>query len=318
MKTGQQTKNKIYLAPLQGFTDAVYRKAYNDVFSGIDAFFIPYISVKNREILKKYEREILHINNPQKKVVPQVLAKNAEELLFLTDFLIQQSYSEINLNLGCPYPMVTNRGQGAGLLPFPKKIREMLDAFIQRFDIKISVKMRAGLHSTDEIENVITVLNDFPLSEIIIHPRIAKQLYSGTILFDAFEFAYQNTHHKLVFNGDIFTVSDFERIKNRFPKIHHFMLGRGVLQNPFLPEEIRNNQLLDAEKNVKLIEFHEAVLKYYIDWMDNDGNVLNKMKQFWIYLEKNFTDEKRMKRIKKIRSLNDYKTEMNSFFQSLD
>lgn len=315
----KQQQPKIYLAPLQGFTDAVYRKAYNDVFPFVDAFFIPYISARNNQILKKYEKEILLINNPQKRVVPQVLAKNADELLFLAEYLIQQGYTEMNLNLGCPYPMVTNREQGAGLLPFPEKIREMLEAFFLKFDINLSVKMRAGLESPNEIENVIPVLNDFPISEIIVHPRIAKQLYSGTISLDAFEFAVKNTHHKLVFNGDIFTVADFERISKSFPTIQHFMLGRGVLQNPFLPEEIKNKQISATEKSLQLIEFHQHVLNYYIEWMDNDGNVLNKMKQFWIYFENNFSDTKKlMKRIKKIRLLNDYKTEINVFFRDQD
>ena len=66
----------IYLAPLQGYTDYIYRKAYSQVFSGIDAFFIPYISVKNEQVLKKYSAEILPENNPQQRVIPQVLVKD--------------------------------------------------------------------------------------------------------------------------------------------------------------------------------------------------------------------------------------------------
>ncbi|MBN2636190.1 MAG: tRNA-dihydrouridine synthase family protein [Prolixibacteraceae bacterium] len=301
---------------MQGFTDAVYRKAYNEVFSGIDAFFIPYISVKNNELIKKYAKEILRINNQQERAVPQVLAANTNELLYLADLLVRQGYTEINLNMGCPYPMVTNRGQGAGLLPDPDKIRVMLEVFFRNFDVSLSVKMRAGLNSTKEIENVIPVLNDFPLSEIIVHPRVAKQLYSGTIAIDAFDFATQNTRHTLVFNGDILSVSDFEKIKKSWPAIRHFMLGRGVLQNPFLPVEIKNQQLSADERKLKLIEFHQRILEYYTEWMDNEGNVLNKMKQFWIYFENNFSNEKKlMKRITKIRSLTNYKAEINVILQ---
>lgn len=313
----QQEKYNIYLAPLQGFTDVVYRNAYNDVFSGIDAFFIPYITVKNNELARKYKREILRLNNRQKKVIPQVLAANTDELLFLSDLLVQQGYPEINLNLGCPYPMVTNRGQGAGLLPNPDKIGKLLESFFRNFNVRLSVKMRAGLNSTKEIENVIPVLNNFPLSEIIVHPRVARQLYSGIIATDAFEFAKQNTQHPLVFNGDIFSVSDFEKIKKTWPSIRHFMLGRGVLQNPFLPIEIKNQQLSVDEKRLKLIEFHQLILKYYMEWMDNEGNVLNKLKQFWIYFENNFSAEKKLlKRIKKIKSLANYKKETDAIFQS--
>ncbi len=307
---------QLYLAPLQGFTDVVYRKAYNEIFSGIDAYFIPYVTIKNKKLLKKYEREILLANNTQTRVVPQVLAKDAEELLVLSDIIKNNGYSEINLNMGCPYPMVTNRGQGAGLLPHPEKLKTMLDAFFKQSNLSLSVKMRIGLTSINEIEDIVCVLNDFPVSEIIIHPRIAQQLYAGTIALKTFHFVSLNMKHKLIFNGDIISISTFERIKNLFPEIDTFMIGRGILQNPFLPGEIKNIHFSETEKNKKLYEFHQLILKYYYDWMDNDGNVLNKMKQFWIYFGMSFNDrEKLLKRIKKIRSLTNYKIEIHSFFK---
>ncbi len=239
MKTEFKKEPEIYLAPLQGFTDAVYRKAYSEVFSGIDAYFIPYISTKNNQILKKYEREILQENNPQKRVVPQVLAKNTEELLSLSSILVKEGYSEINLNLGCPYPMVTNRGQGAGLLPYPEKIEKMLAAFFQNFSINLSIKMRAGLNSADEIKNVIPVLNDFPVSEIILHPRIAKQLYSGIIDLEIFRITSEKLKHKLIYNGDIFSVADFERIKNLFPDIQVLCLEGVFCKIRFYPMKLK-------------------------------------------------------------------------------
>ncbi len=308
---------EIYLAPLQGFTDAVYRKAYNEIFSGIDAYFIPYISVKNNQIIKKYEREILRENNPQLRVIPQVLAKNTDELLFLATHLEQEGYSEINLNLGCPYPMVTNRGKGAGLLPHPEKLDKMLEAYFRKSNPHLSIKMRAGLNSTEELGKVIAVLDNFPVSEIILHPRIAQQLYAGPIFEEAFKFASQNTNHKFAYNGDIFSVADFNRTKMLFPEISAFMIGRGVLQNPFLPGELKNEKFSDSEKDMKLANFHQLILKYYSEWMDNEGNVLNKMKQFWIYFGANFNDhEKRLKQIKKTRSLSEYTVEITRLFQS--
>jgi len=307
---------EILLAPLQGFTDAVYRKAYSELFPGIDACFIPYISVNNNEFLKKYKREILPVNNQQKRVIPQVLAKSSDDLTMLTEILVDQGYSEINLNMGCPYPMVTNRGQGAGLLPHPEKIKKILSVFFQKFDVKLSVKMRTGLHSAAEIKRVIPVLNDFNISEIILHPRIASQLYTGTPSIDTFQYATQNSHHKMVYNGDIFSVSDYKQLKELIPKTDSFMLGRGILQNPFLPAAIKNIQLSDSEKREKLAEFHRLIFTYYSEWMDNDGNVLNKMKQFWIYFSHNFDrGEKILKGIKKSRSLSAYKTEVIKVFE---
>ena len=297
-----ETSNQpvLYLAPLQGFTDFVYRKVYSEVFPWTDAFFIPYISVKKHEVIKKYRKEILPENNPQNRVIPQVLAADPEEMIFLAAYLSDFGYSEINLNLGCPYPMVTNRGMGSGLLPHPEKIEKILAAFFEKSSLKLSVKMRAGLASPAEIEKVIRVLNQFPLTEVILHPRIAKQLYEGVIIESAFQFAYENLQHRLVYNGDINTLEILVNRMLKFPQTRHFMLGRGILMNPFLPAEIKGVVLNEAEKKETLVLFHKRMLEEYLAVMDNPGNALNKMKQFWSYFCHNFTEPKKcLKKIEK-------------------
>jgi len=305
----------IYLAPIQGFTDYVYRKVYSKCFDGIDSFFIPYILLKNNRLPNKYNKEILVHNNPQKKVIPQVLVKDENELLHLSRLLSDLGYKEINLNLGCPYPMVTNRGKGSGLLPHPERIKSILSAFFEKELVKLSVKLRAGLNSPEEIEKIIPVLNEFPLTEVIFHPRIAKQLYSGEIIISAFQFAQKNLKHKLIYNGDIFSIKGFQNKKQLFPDVKHWMFGRGVLINPFLPTEIKSIVLTKEEKIEKLKEFHDSILEEYLKTMDNTGNTLNKMKQFWTYFSGNFPDKpKILKAIKKARSLTDFKIQTHHIF----
>lgn len=302
--------NITYLAPLQGHTDYVFRKACSEVFPGIDAFFIPYISVKNEQVLKKYMAEIAPENNPQKRVVPQVLVKDEKEIVFLAKMLYDFGFNEVNLNLGCPYPMVTRRGKGAGLLPKPDQIQKILDAFHRHSPLKLSVKMRAGLEDKKEIENVLPVLNDFPLTEIILHPRVAKQLYAGEIIETAFLFAEERTRHKLIYNGDIFSVSDFREKQAKFTQTPGWMLGRGILMNPFLPAEINGILFSPEEKRNKLIDFHQIIFENTQRKMDNSGNALNKMKVFWSYFSYNFQNQKKaLKAIKKTNSLSVYQAE---------
>ena len=306
----------IYLAPIQGFTDFVYRKAYSEVFCGVDAYFIPYVFIKNNQVTNKYKKEILFENNPQERIIPQVLIKDENELLQLSKLLSDFGYKEINLNLGCPYPMVTNRRKGAGLLPYPENIKSILSAFFEKGCIQLSIKLRAGLESPKEIENIIPVLNEFPLTEVIFHPRIAKQLYKGEIITSAFQFVLENLNHKLIYNGDIFSLNDFESKKQLFPGIKHWMLGRGVLMNSFLPAETKGLFFSKKEKTKKLKIFHDLILEEYFKTMDNDGNTLNKMKQFWTYFSYNFTDRsKTFRAIKKTRNLNDLKIQAQIIFE---
>jgi tRNA-dihydrouridine synthase len=315
-KTENSNQPVLYLAPLQGFTDFVYRKVYSEVFPQIDAFFIPYISVKNREVIKKYRKEVLPENNPQNRVIPQVLAADPEEIIFLAAYLSDFGYTEINLNLGCPYPMVTNRGMGAGLLPHPEKIEKILTAFFEKSSLKLSVKMRTGLVSPFEIEKVIPVLNLFPLNEVILHPRIAKQLYEGEIIETAYQFACSNLQHRIVYNGDVNTIETFSNRMLKFPKTSHFMLGRGILMNPFLPAEIKGVVLSETERKEKLVEFHKQMLDEYLAVMDNPGNALNKMKQFWIYFCHNFDEPKKcLKKIEKSGNFNAFQLAVTTNFR---
>ncbi len=314
-ETKQPYNHLIYLAPLQGFTDYIYRKAFFEIFQGIDVFFIPYISVKNNQVLLKYEKEISPENNTQNKVIPQVLVNDSGEMLFLSKIIENYGYTEINLNLGCPYPMVTNREKGAGLLPHPDKVHNLLSAFYKNSSLRLSVKLRAGLSHPGEIEKIIPVLNRFPLTEVILHPRIAKQLYEGDVIESVFENAAFCLNPLLVYNGDIFSAEVFHRLKHKFSATHHWMLGRGVLMNPFLPAEIKGISYSEAVKQTMLATFHNRVFELYSEKMDNDGNVLNKMKQFWIYFSFNFAEQKKsLKLVKKANNLQGYRSAVKSIF----
>ncbi len=299
----------IYLAPLQGFTDFVYRKAYASTFSGIDEFFIPYITVQHGEVAEKYERELLSENNPP-TTIPQILPKDPGEAAFLIAHLRKFGYSEVNLNLGCPYPMATKRGRGAGLLPHPEKVKAVLEACCTNPALIISVKMRAGLEAPEEIEKIIPVLNRFPLKEVILHPRVARQLYKGELYTDVFARAEKELTHPLVFNGDICSVADFKRRAGEFPGVQRWMIGRGVLMNAFLPDEIKGSRFSLGEKRLRLREFHHSVLTGNLERADNQGNALTKMQQFWSYFVHHFQDpQKTYKSIKKARSFELMKAE---------
>jgi len=305
----------IYLAPLQGFTDFVYRKVYFSVFTGVDAFFIPYITTKNNELPRKYKNEILPENNPQSRLVPQVLVNSSDEMLFLSKFLEETGYHEINLNLGCPYPMVTNRGKGAGLLNTPDKLQIILDDFYKKSDLQLSVKLRAGLKSSAELETIVPVLNSFPLKEVIFHPRVAGQLYSGEILDESFFFMQENLKHKLVYNGDILSVSDLKKRQEQFSKVQTWMIGRGILMNPFLPMEINGGTISENEKIEKLVHFHQRMWEEYLETMDNEGNALNKMKQFWYYFSFVFQSQPKVfKLIKKATNTQKYRIAVQKIF----
>ena len=174
---------QLHASPLQGFTDFRFRQAFQSHFGGIDRFIAPYIRVKGKhEIKAASERDILPENNQGLDLIPQIITRDADAFLLVADFVQKLGYKELNWNLGCPYPMVAKRGMGSGLLVDPDKIGEILSRVNAETDILLSVKMRLGYESPEEIFRVLPVLELFPLTNIAIHPRIGKQLYRGEVI----------------------------------------------------------------------------------------------------------------------------------------
>ncbi|HEY5511912.1 MAG TPA: tRNA-dihydrouridine synthase family protein [Prolixibacteraceae bacterium] len=310
----------IYFAPLQESTDFVYRRAHAHHFGGIDKYFSPYLLIQKDGGLKKsHLRDTSPENCTGYVLVPQIMAGNSADFLFLAKHLTDLGYEEINWNLGCPYPMVTGKGLGSGLLPQPAKIREILESSLPQLGCKLSVKLRAGLVSREEILQVIPVLNDFPLSEVIIHPRIAKQLYSGSPDWELFAQVAVMLKHKLVYNGDLLTIEDLNTAQERFKSINTWMIGRGMLKNPFLAAEIKGVQLPGKGERIATLErFHEEIYSSYAAMLSGQSHLITRMTKFWEYFCFLFPNpHKAFKRVKKSINVAKYEIAIQENFLQL-
>ncbi len=317
-----ESKNQpeIYFAPLQESTDFVYRRAHALHFGGIDKYFSPYLLVqKDGGIKKSHLRDTLPENCTGYTLVPQIMAGNSRDFLFLAKHLSELGYEEINWNLGCPYPMVTGKGMGSGLLPQPGRIREILDQSLPQLSCRISVKLRAGLISNDEIQQVIPVLNDYPVSEVIFHPRIAKQLYNGSPDWELFAKVSGLIKHPLVYNGDIFSPEDFSNAQVKFKTVSAWMIGRGMLKNPFLATELKGVQLPGREERIAVLErFHGEIFGSYASLLSGQSHLITRMTKFWEYFCFLFPDpHKAFKRVKKSVSQSKYEMAVSENFLQL-
>jgi len=311
---------KIYFAPLQESTDYIYRGAHAIFFGGVDKYFAPYIVRQNDGTIKtSHLRDIKSANNEGYPLVPQILAGNSADFIYLAKLLQDNGYDEINWNLGCPYPMVTNKGLGSGLLPFPQRIKSILEESLPHISAKISVKMRTGLQSHDEIFQIIDILNEFPLSEIILHPRFGKQLYRGEADETVFAEVHKTLKHSLVYNGDIESAENLNRLNLLFGDITTWMIGRGILKNPLFPMLLKNGSLpTTEEKAIIFRNFHDEIFQKYASLLSGSSHLLMRMEKFWSYFSFAFPDQhKTFKRIKKAANLVKYEAAVNENFQRL-
>ena len=343
------------MGPFQGITDAPFRNVFKRHFGGIDKFYTPFFTgIHKEEHAKNLQGEEIDPRcNDVETLTPQILSTDAEEILRFAKQCKELGYKEINLNMGCPFPRVANKKRGSGLLPYPDKVDAMLEGVFEHIgDMKFSIKCRLGYFSPDEIDAIIPSFNKFPLSELIIHPRIGKQLYKGEADVKRFAALIPYINAPLVYNGDVFSVESFDRIQSVIagndPQssmlIDHFMLGRGILTNPFLAEQIadaynfadthhsaeargaylqpdlvRTHRVCPPQPNDKTERLHAYVLDLYEDRLHHAGGspkVLGRMKELWSYLMYSFEEPQVVwRKIKKINALKEYEEAVETVFR---
>ena len=338
---------RLSLGPFQGITDAPFRNVFKRHFGGIDKFYTPFFTGIHKEDHAKnlQGEEIDPRCNDVETLTPQILSTDAEEILRFAKQCKELGYKEINLNMGCPFPRVANKKRGCGLLPYPNKVEALLEGVFEQIgDMKFSVKCRLGYFNPEEIDAIIPIFNRFPLSELIIHPRIGKQLYKGEADVEQFKALIPYINAPLVYNGDIFSVDSFKRISEavRFDRfndhktVNDFMLGRGILTNPFLAEDIkasviarRNDEAiqtntLDCHTSLAMTRterLHAYVIDLFDDRLHHAGGspkVLGRMKELWSYLMNSFEEPQVVwRKIKKINALKEYEDAVETIFKEI-
>ena len=306
----------LIMAPLRGITDSVFRNAFQSHFDGVDEAVAPFVtSLKGRRIKPSHLRDLTPELNRSLPLVPQILSNDADEFITLANTLTDMGYQEINWNLGCPYPMVAKKKRGSGLLPHADLIDRLIDNILSEFHGKLSIKTRLGRFCADEMDRLIPVFNRYPLVRLIIHPRTGVQMYTGAVDLDAFGLCLAQIAHPVVYNGDIRDLSTFSRMTERFPEVSQWMLGRGLIADPFLPEKIQAGSSDVHRRKERFAAFHEDLLSGYIALFSGLGHVLDRMKGLWGYFASGFEDGGRMlKRIRKARDLDRYRLLVDQVF----
>ncbi len=307
---------KYYMAPLEGITTFIYRKAYHKYFAPMDKYFTPFLVPHSKKGFSKKElNEVIPEHNEGMYLVPQIMSNSAEGFLDTVEKLKRYGYKEVNLNLGCPSKTVVTKGRGSGFLAKPEELERFLDTIYNQADVTISIKTRIGKDSPEEFVRLLDIYNQYPVKELIIHPRIQQDFYKNIPNLEAFAYAYRESKNPVCYNGDIFSKHDYEKIVTRFPGIEMIMLGRGLTGNPGLAEELRGMDRVDGER---LRSFHNQVLKDYMDLSFGDKNVLFKMKELWVYMGRLFPEsEKLLKKIKKATDVKAYEQAVDEIFKHL-
>ena len=301
----------LYFAPLQGFTEDSYRRIHNELAGGVTAYYTPFLRLEHKGIRAKDARDVRPEFNTGVPIVPQVIAKDGEEFTFLVNYLTELGYREIDVNMGCPFPLQTRHGRGAGILQQPESVKQIAEIIRQRDDLTFSIKMRLGLTDEGEGLSLIPLLNATPLKHITLHPRLGTQQYNGTADLDAFERFAEKTTHRLIYNGDLKTPADIHAIATRFPSLAGIMIGRGLLARPSLAQEVIEGTEWHRTKRIALVKkMHDHYHAHLSTIIPGEAQLLTKVRTFWEYMEEE-CGRKAWKKIMKAGSMRNYLNAIN-------
>jgi tRNA-dihydrouridine synthase len=303
-----------YFAPLEGLTNYTYRNTYSNFYKNVDKYFTPFLNSNIAGCLtKKSQREIDRGNNKILNLVPQLLTNNSNTFNLVSTKLNDLGYREINLNLGCPSSTVTSKGKGSGQLKDTDKLKVFFDEIFKNNRQDISVKTRIGFTDCSEMEALLPIFNDYPIKEVIVHPRVREDYYKGPINLDVFKDIVDESKNEVCYNGDLFTADQIKEFVLKFPTVNKVMLGRGLLANPGLVEEYKTGKSASLEVFRK---FHDSLYNQYSEILYGDRNLLFKMKDYWTIWKLNIPEnEKQIKKLHKSQDLISYHKAVDSILK---
>lgn len=209
------------------FMRVLSRRSLPDWF--VTEYFRVHVDSKpNRYIL----RSILE-NETGRPIFAQMIGRDISELVRTARELSEFPVAGIDLNLGCPAPIVCRKDAGGGLLRNPEKIREILTALRDAIPGKFTVKTRLGYHHADEFSALLEIFGASGIDGLTIHGRTVADRYQTPVHPDFVKLAVQIMPCPVIANGNIVDVETAVAYHGK-TRAHGLMIGRGAIRNPWL------------------------------------------------------------------------------------
>ena len=306
---------ELSFAPMEGVTYAAFRRIHARLFGGADRYYAPFIAPNGDGSYKTgNRRDVLPENNEGLVLIPQILCNAPEPFLLVAKELEAMGYEEVNLNAGCPSGTVVAKFKGSGMLRDLESLERTLDEIFSKCPLKVSVKTRMGVHSTEEFAAIMEVYRKYPISLLTVHARDRDGMYKSSPDVAGFARSLDACSFPVEYNGNVFSPADAENISQRFPRMGSMMIGRGAVSDPSLFRRIKGGEAMSREE---LHRFHDELIEAYLLSGLDERHAIPRMKELWSYFKFKFPGEdKNMKAIFKSKNMPDYKSAVSTLFST--
>ena len=228
----------IHFAPLQGYTEAIYRNAHATVFGGVETYYTPFVRLEKETFRSRDIRDIEPGNNTVSHLIPQLIGADTNKAEAILSLFIEKGYKEVDINMGCPVPKVAGNGEGSALMKNPKLVEEILTKLVKAVKKPVTVKFRKGFDDTciNAVE-IAKIAESAGVAAVAVHGRTREQYYSGKADWNIIREVKKAVKIPVIGNGDAFTPQDAKRLVEE-TGCDGIMVARGAKGNPWIFKQI--------------------------------------------------------------------------------
>ena len=273
------------LAPMQDVTDLPFWRLMN-VYGGADVYFTEYFRVHPTYHLEKYILDSITHNPTGKPVVAQMIGNDIPSLVRTAVELQNYPIAAVDLNLGCPAPVVYRKCAGGGLLREPAKVDAILGALREAVKIRFTVKTRIGFDSSEVFSELLPIFRKHSLDLLTVHGRTVKEMYRSEVHYDLIARAVSEMPCPVLANGNVYSAQKASDVLEQ-TGARGLMIGRGAIRNPWLFHQIRQHrrgESLFVPRGLDVLEYVRALYEAVCSPDVCETAQVQKMKKYMNYL----------------------------------
>ena len=273
------------LAPMQDVTDGAFWNLMAR-YGGPDIYWTEYFRVHAVSQPEKWIIESIEQNDTGRPVVAQMIGNDIPALVRTAKALQRLPVAAIDLNLGCPAPIVYKKCAGGGLLREPQRIDSILGALREAVSIKFTVKTRVGFASPDEFDTLLPIFAKHSIDLLTVHARTVAQMYRLPVHYDLIRRAAEAMPCPVIANGHVYSADQALEVLAT-TKTRGLMIGRGAIRSPWLFDQIRQRQRgesVTCPSGRDVIDYIQALWESQANFDAPEKTQVERMKKFMNYL----------------------------------
>ena len=270
---------------MQDVTDLPFWRLMVD-YGGADVYFTEYFRVHATSHLEKHILRSITENPTGRPVVAQMIGNDIPALVRTAKELQQHPVAAIDLNLGCPAPIVYRKCAGGGLLREPAKIDAILGALRKAVSIKFTVKTRLGFDSPAVFDELLPIFARHSLDLLTVHGRTVAEMYRSEVHYDFITRAVEAMPCPVIANGNVFSAASAAAVLTQ-TGARGLMIGRGAIRNPWLFAQIRRHrsgQPIRLPAGREVLAYIEALYAAVCTPGVRESAQVQKMKKYLNYI----------------------------------